>query len=103
MTKRCEVNANMGRKLLKPYLGNMSLTRSRDRKIVSVTNFEKDNKDGQYFRVYAWQVINLKTVEISEAFHKCINQYYVENRDIFGEVIEVSFCDKKRLIQLIYV
>ena len=87
MTKRCEIDVKMGRKLIKPHNGNMSLTRSRDRKTITLTNFEKNNDSGQYFKVFAWNATNLKAFEITEEFHKAINRYYDNNKDIFGDVI----------------
>lgn len=54
LMKRMETDVRMGRKFMKPKGGNMCLTRSKDRRLISITNFEKDNSKGEYFRVYAW-------------------------------------------------
>ena len=45
---------NMGKKFLPAGNGNMVLTRSKDKKIVSVTNFDRDASDGDYFKTLAW-------------------------------------------------
>jgi hypothetical protein len=36
----------MGRKFFPSENGNMVLTRSKDKKIISLTNFDKDDLDG---------------------------------------------------------
>lgn len=40
MQRTSQVDMNMGRKFLQTGKGNMVLTRSKDKKIVSVTNFD---------------------------------------------------------------
>lgn len=54
LEKYSEVDLNMGRKFFPSQNGNMVLTRSKDKKIVSLTNFDKNDKNGQYFKVMAW-------------------------------------------------
>jgi hypothetical protein len=44
----------MGRKFISAGNGNMTLTRSKDKKIVSVTNFDRENRKGDYFKILAW-------------------------------------------------
>jgi hypothetical protein len=44
----------MGRKFIPAGNGNMVLTRSKDKKIISVTNFDKDALDADYFKTLAW-------------------------------------------------
>lgn len=76
LMKRMETDVRMGRKFMKPKGGNMSLTRSKDRRLVSITNFEKDNAKGDYFRVYAWSTRMLRQVEVSERLRASMNRYY---------------------------
>lgn len=44
----------MGRKFLPSKNGNMELTRSKDKKVVSVTNFDSGDLSGNYFKIRAW-------------------------------------------------
>ena len=46
MQRRGEVDLNMGRQYFPAKNGNMVLTRSKDKKLVSVTNFNKKDKYG---------------------------------------------------------
>jgi hypothetical protein len=44
----------MGRKYFPAKNGNMMLTRSKDKKVISLVNFDRDNEMGEYFKVLAW-------------------------------------------------
>ena len=54
MQKVTEKDVVMGaRKFQKSISGNMVLTRSHDLKVVSLVNFDPQNKNGEYFRLAA--------------------------------------------------
>ena len=103
LMKRMETDVRMGRKFMKPKGGNMSLTRSKDRRLISITNFEKDNPKGDCFRVYAWSTRMLRQVEVSERLRASMNGYYREQKAQFQELVEVSFCGAGEYVQLIYI
>ena len=44
----------MGKKFKVSRNGNMMLTRSKNKKIFSVTNFDYMDKRSEYFKVLAW-------------------------------------------------
>jgi hypothetical protein len=46
----------MGRKFFPSKNGNMVLTRSKDKKIISLTNFEKFHPNEEFFKIKAWTV-----------------------------------------------
>ena len=92
----------MGRKFIKPMNGNMQLTRSKDKKILSLTNFDRTNKYGDYFQVQAW-TLRLKKFQIFQKLIFGMNSYYHTVKDNFDELIEVSFCGNNQYVQLIYV
>lgn len=101
--KQMETDVKMGRKFMKPQGGNMSLTRSKDRKLVSITNFEKDNPNKDYFRIYAWSTKIFRQIEVSMRLHFSMNNYYFKNKEFFHELVEVAFCGGGDYVQLIYV
>lgn len=90
--KHMETDVKMGRKFMKPQGGNMSLTRSKDRKLVSITNFEQDNPNGDYFRIYAWSTKMFRRIDVSARLHVSMNNYYFRNKECFHELVEVAFC-----------
>ena len=51
-----EVELQMGRNFIPSGKGNMNLVRSMDKKIVSIVNFDPDDKFGQYFKVLAFTI-----------------------------------------------
>lgn len=49
-----ETNINMGRNFISSKDGNMTLTRSYGKNLVSLVNFNKNDRDEKYFKVKAW-------------------------------------------------
>lgn len=47
--------------------------------------------------------MDLNEFEVSDKFIDSINQYYDEHMDTFGDFIELSLCDKRNVVQLIYI
>ena len=90
----------MGRKFFTSGNGNMVLTRSKDKKVVSVTNFICDSPTGEYFKTLAW-TNKLKVFETSDEFellNNGMNQYYNQYKDTFVELVEVSFCGNSKFV-----
>lgn len=103
----------MGRKFFPSNDGNMVLTRSKDKKIISLTNFDRYDEDGNYFKIRAWTTKlgkvapddNYRTLE------HCMNMYFEKNRSTFDELIEVSFVGgnladegrRDKYVQLMYL
>mgnify|MGYP001122590251 CR=1 FL=1 len=54
MQRSHQCNVKMGRKYFPAKNGNMMLTRSKDKKVISLVNFDRDNEKGEYFKVLAW-------------------------------------------------
>ena len=68
----------MGRTFFKSEHGNMVLTRSTDKRIVSLANFNRYDPDGEYFKMMAWN-IKLKPWDINPKLDKGLNEYYKQN------------------------
>jgi hypothetical protein len=83
----------MGRKFSAAGNGNMVLTRSKDKKIVSVTNFDQDASDRLYFKTMAWTSKLKPFLAGDELRHldQGMSDYFHKIKDAFVELIEVSF------------
>jgi hypothetical protein len=57
----------MGRMFFASEKGNMVLTRSKDKKIISLTNFDPYDDHGKYFKIAAW-TIKLKKFQSVDKF-----------------------------------
>ena len=55
--------------------GNMTLTRSRDKRVVSLVNFDRHDPFGDYFKLMAW-TIKLKPWPISQKLNNGLNEYF---------------------------
>ena len=98
-----ETDVRMGRKFMKPEGGNMKLTRSKDRRLISITNFEKDNMKGDFFRLYAWSTRMLRQIDVSDRLRQSMNKFYSQCKFNFHELEEVSFCGCGEYVQLVYI
>ena len=83
----------MGRKFFPSKDGNMVLTRSKDKKIISLTNFDRYDEDGNYFKIRAWttKLGKVAPEDNYRTLEHCMNMYFEKNRSTFDELIEVSF------------
>lgn len=70
-----EVEVKMGRKFFLSQDGNMTLTRSKDKKVISLVNFNEKDKFGNFFKVLAW-TCKLKPFAVSEKLNEGMNQYF---------------------------
>ena len=46
----------MGRKFFPSLNGNMTLRRRRDKKIISLTNFDRFDENNEFFKIKAWTI-----------------------------------------------
>lgn len=102
LMKQQEVDCRMGRKFIRPANGNMQLTRSKDRKVVSLTNFDRNDSQGGYFHVLAWTP-DLKKFDVSDRLLLALNHYYHSVKDSFDELVELAFCGRNQYVQLVYI
>ena len=54
MRRFAEVDVEMGRRFFSSQEGNMTLTRSYDKKLISLANFERNHVNKEYFKIKAW-------------------------------------------------
>jgi len=54
MRRFAEVDVEMGRRFFSSQEGNMTLTRSYDKKLISLANFEHKHEHKEYFKIKAW-------------------------------------------------
>lgn len=72
--QRClEVDCKMGGYFNPTNHGCMELTRSLDKKLISLCNFDPTNPSKKYFNVKAWNVKKLKPFEIHHKLNKGLN------------------------------
>lgn len=90
----------MGRKFFQSINGNMTLTRSKDKKIISLTNFDVSNPHGEYFKTLAWtnKLRIFSTADNFELLNIGMNNYYSEHQDSFDELVEVSFVGNSKFV-----
>lgn len=105
MQRSNQVDVKMGRKFHISENGNMVLTRSKDKKVVSLTNFDPHNENGEYFRTLAWtnKLKKFETADEFELLNTGMSFYYNEVKDTFDELVEVSFVGNSKFVQLIYI
>lgn len=65
----------MGRNFSISKDGNMTLTRSRDKSLISLLNFDRQNQQGRFFKLLAWTV-KLKPIPVSEVLNEALSKYY---------------------------
>ena len=75
----------MGRKFFPSENGNMVLTRSKDKKVVSLTNFDPNDNCGEYFKTLAWtnKLKKFETADNFESLNNGMNAYYTRVKDSF--------------------
>ena len=91
---------SMGRKFFPSEHGNMELTRSKNKKFISLTNFDKFDEDDKYFKFCAWSIKLKKhtTQDNFENLQNSMNVYYERVQNTFDELIEVSFVGGNKFV-----
>jgi hypothetical protein len=105
LQRNIQTDVNMGRKFFKSENGNMVLTRSKDKKILSLTNFDRYDENEQFFKIQAW-TIKLKPYTTPDSFdklHASLNRYFSLNMNNFDELVELSFIGQGKFVQLVYI
>jgi len=98
-----EADVKIGRKFFKSENGNMQLTRSTNKQLISLVNFDRNNKYDEFFKLFAWSSKMLKAMQISEGLNHGVNTYFKRNQHKFHELIEVQFVGKADYLLLKYV
>ena len=82
----------------------MTLTRSKDKKVISLVNFNEKDKFGNFFKVLAW-TCKLKPFNVSDKLNEGMNQYfrYIQKDNTFDKLQEVSFVGNSKYVQLVYI
>lgn len=66
----------------------MTLTRSMDKKLVSIVNFDPDDNFGQYFKVLAFTV-KLEKYDLNDKLDDGLNNYYSKIKNYFDELVQI--------------
>lgn len=105
MQRLNQVPCEMGRKFYPSRNGNMVLQRSKDKKVVSITNFDATSPTEEYFKTLAWtnKLKKFETPDEFTALNIGMNNYYHLVRKQFDELVEVSFVGNSKFVQLIYI
>lgn len=80
----------------------MTLTRSTDKRCISLVNFDFDNKNNEFFKLLAW-TIKLVPFEIPEVINEALSNYYRDNFEFFHELVEVQLVCNCKMVQLVYI
>lgn len=79
----------------------MVLTRSKDRKLISLANFNQNDKNGEYFKLLAWDT-KLKPHYVSRELNDGISNYYATHKASFDSIVEIAFAGRCEYILLTY-
>jgi len=69
----------------------MTLTRSRDKSIISLTHFEKYDSKANHFKILAWTT-KLQPWKVNDALIEGLNQYYETYSSSINSIEEIQFC-----------
>ena len=71
----------------------MVLTRSKDKKVISLTNFDEFDQRKEYFKIQAWTIKLQKIVppDNFEQLNRAMNKYYESVKSSFDTLIEIAF------------
>ena len=105
MQRSNQIDIKMGRKFFPSENGNMVLTRSKDKKVVSLTNFDENDDNGENFRTLAWtnKLKKFETADEFQSLNNGMNAYYSKVKDSFDQLVEVSFVGNSKFVQLVYI
>ena len=96
-----EIDIKMGRKYQKPKNGNMMLTRSKDKKLISLVNFDLSDKNDKIFKVLAWSV-KLVKYDLSDKLNDGINAYFKDLKHTIDKLVEVSFVGNNHFLMIVF-
>ena len=112
MRRFAEVDVDMGRRFFSSQDGNMTLTRSYDKKLISLANFEQAHANKEYFKIKAWTT-KLGAFECTyDQLNKGINEYFAnnvfidndesQNKRSFDSLVSVTFANRSKIIEIVY-
>ena len=100
LKKTNEVNIKMGRYYIPSKDGNMTLTRSYDKKWISLTKF--DPRDMNHFKVKAWCTQLEGDHEFAE-LNQGLDKYFEAHKKSFNSLVSVTFTGRRKLVELVYL
>ena len=92
----------MGRNFMPTKNGNMQLTRSRDKSLISIVNFDKNDPCANYFKLMAWTV-KLVPHDVDVRLNEGMNLYLHGVKESFEELVEVVFVGRCQYVLLTYI
>ena len=98
MQRTNEVEAHMGGFFNSTHHGCMELTRSFDKKLISLCNFDSTNPKGHFFNIKAWYVKKLKPFDIHHKLNVALNKFYSDNVDSFDHLESIHFLARNKYI-----
>jgi hypothetical protein len=80
----------------------MMLTRSRDKRRISLTNFDPENAEGDYFKVMSWTT-KLVECRTSPKLNEGMNKYFDTIKGDFYELVEICFIGQCQYLMMVFV
>jgi hypothetical protein len=102
MQQKNQVPINMGRNFFPSQNGNMMLTRSRDKRRISLTNFDAKDPDGKYFKVMSWTT-KLVECPVNPALNEGLNKYFNTVTESFHQLVEICYVGQCKYLMMVYV
>ena len=96
-----EVPIHMGRTYFPSKDGNMTLTRSKDSKLISLVNFNANEPHGDHFKIMAWTT-KLVPFKINQELNEGMNHYYATVKKNFDSMVEICFMGRNEYVMMIY-
>jgi hypothetical protein len=106
MKKVNEVSIEMIRRFIPSKDGNMTLTRSTDKKVFSITNFDRYDPSDKFFLFQAWRINLKKWLPHSGSLDKLnegLNQYFKKVVNNFEKLVQVQLVCQCHYVLLEYV
>jgi len=91
----------MGRNYFPAKDGNMTLTRSKDCKLISIANFNANDPQENHFKIMAW-TIKLEPYKLNQELNEGMNHYYSSIKKNFDSLIEICFMGRNEYVMMIY-
>lgn len=80
----------------------MTLCRSKDKKIISLCNFDKANKLNDNFILEAWKM-DLTPVPVNKAVTDSMSIFYNSEKEHVSKLEEVSFIGNCKYVKMTYI
>lgn len=102
MQQKNQVPINMGRNFFPSKNGNMMLTRSRDKRRISLTNFDPKDPDGKHFKVISWTT-KLVECPVNPALNEGMSKYFKTVTESFHQLVEICYVGQCKYLMMVYV